>query len=112
MSDNGRMAVVGILLAAGRSQRYGADKRWQPLTDGTPMALRAAGALRAACDHVIVVLRSGDEDLALACRQAGSIAGLAAVFRRWRNEVPSIATDDDRRLVEEALARTDDGRDG
>lgn len=41
-----------------------------------------------------------------------AIAGLAAVFRRWRNEVPSIATDDDRRLVEEALARTDDGRDG
>ncbi len=41
-----------------------------------------------------------------------AIAGLAAVFRRWRNEVPSSATDDDRRLVEAALARTDDGRDG
>jgi cytochrome c-type biogenesis protein CcmH len=34
-----------------------------------------------------------------------AIAGLVAVFRRWRAEVPSVATDADRALVEEALAR-------
>ena len=33
-----------------------------------------------------------------------AIAGLAAVFRRWRNETPSVATDADRAIVEQALA--------
>lgn len=41
-----------------------------------------------------------------------AVAGLAAVFRRWRREVPSSATDDDRALVEQALARSHEAHDG
>ena len=33
-----------------------------------------------------------------------AMAGLVAVFRRWRNETPSVATDADRAIVEQALA--------
>ena len=35
-----------------------------------------------------------------------AVAGLVAVFRKWRNEVPVAASDDDRALVDDALART------
>ncbi len=56
--------IVGILLAAGSSRRFGADKRLHPLTDGTPMALASARHLAAACQRSIVVIRPGDEVLA------------------------------------------------
>ena len=55
--------VVGLLLAAGVGRRFGADKRWQALADGTPMALASAACLRAACDDVLAVLRPDDEAL-------------------------------------------------
>jgi len=56
--------IVGILLAAGRSRRFGADKRLHQLADGTPMALAAARRLAKACRRCIVVIRPGDEVLA------------------------------------------------
>ncbi|PKO39089.1 MAG: nucleotidyltransferase family protein [Betaproteobacteria bacterium HGW-Betaproteobacteria-6] len=56
--------IVGILLAAGSSRRFGADKRLQPLPDGTPMALAAARQLAAVCSRTVVVLRPGDQVLA------------------------------------------------
>ena len=34
-----------------------------------------------------------------------AVAGLVAVFRRWRHQTPAVATAADRSLVEEALAR-------
>ena len=34
-----------------------------------------------------------------------AVGGLVAVFRRWRNEAPGVATDADRSLVADALAR-------
>jgi len=56
--------IVGILLAAGSSQRFGADKRLHPLADGTPMALASARHLAAICSRTIVVLRPDDTALA------------------------------------------------
>ncbi|NTV71588.1 MAG: nucleotidyltransferase family protein [Azonexaceae bacterium] len=56
--------IVGILLAAGSSRRFGADKRLHPLPDGTPMAIASARHLAAACSRTIVVIRPGDTTLA------------------------------------------------
>jgi molybdenum cofactor cytidylyltransferase len=56
--------IVGILLAAGSSRRFGADKRLHPLADGTPMALASARHLAAACARTIVVIRPADTALA------------------------------------------------
>ena len=56
--------IVGILLAAGRSRRFGSDKRLQPLADDRPMALTAARNLAAVCPRTIVVIRPGDTALA------------------------------------------------
>ena len=62
---------TGVLLAAGRGRRFGADKRWQPMADGTPMAVAAADALAAAVDEVVVVLRPEDRALAELMRGRG-----------------------------------------
>ncbi|WP_310492907.1 nucleotidyltransferase family protein [Dechloromonas sp.] len=56
--------IVGILLAAGSSRRFGADKRLHPLPDGTPMALASARHLAASCSRTIVVIRPDDTALA------------------------------------------------
>ena len=48
--------IVGILLAAGQSRRFGGDKLLRPLDDGTPVALRSAEQLAAVVDRVIVVV--------------------------------------------------------
>jgi len=56
--------IVGILLAAGSSRRFGADKRLHPLPDGAPMALAAARHLAAVCARTIVVIRPDDTVLA------------------------------------------------
>jgi molybdenum cofactor cytidylyltransferase len=68
--------LVGILLAAGSSRRFGADKRLQPLADGTPMIVASARQLAAACSRSMVVIRP--EDTALAKLLAGE--GLATVL--------------------------------
>ena len=46
--------IVGLLLAAGHGRRFGGDKLLQPLADGTPVAVAAARALKAACADSIV----------------------------------------------------------
>lgn len=56
--------IIGILLAAGASRRFGADKLTQPLTDGTPLAVHACRNLQAGTDGVLAVLRPGAETLA------------------------------------------------
>lgn len=63
--------IVGILLAAGKSRRFGADKRWHPLADGTPMALAAALRLCAAVPSTVAVVRPEDDDLADQLAAAG-----------------------------------------
>jgi molybdenum cofactor cytidylyltransferase len=56
--------IVGILLAAGSSRRFGTDKRLHPLADGTPMALASARHLAAVCSRTMVVIRPEDTVLA------------------------------------------------
>lgn len=77
--------IVGILLAAGGSRRFGADKRLQPLADGTPMALASARHLARTCSRTVVVIRPDDAELAgllgaegmetVVCDQAGQGMG-------------------------------------
>lgn len=56
--------VVGILLAAGSSRRFGSNKLLAPLADGTPLAVAAASRLIAAVPGSIAVVRPGDDALA------------------------------------------------
>ena len=55
--------IVGVLLAAGASTRFGSDKLWAPLPDGTPVALASARALLAGTDRALVVLRPERSEL-------------------------------------------------
>jgi molybdenum cofactor cytidylyltransferase len=55
--------IVGILLAAGNSSRFGSDKLLHPLADGTPMAIAAARMLRTACTRCVSVLRPEQQQL-------------------------------------------------
>ena len=56
--------VVGVLLAAGSSRRFGSNKLLAPLADGTPLAVAAASRLIAAVPETIAVVRPGDTALA------------------------------------------------
>lgn len=61
---NAAGAVWGVLLAAGRSRRFGADKLLHPLADGTPIAVASARALRKVLPRTIAVVRHGHDILA------------------------------------------------
>lgn len=50
-------AIVGVLLAAGRSRRFGGDKLQHRLPDGRPIGVAAADSLRPACDRLLAVVR-------------------------------------------------------
>lgn len=54
----------GILLAAGRSTRFGSDKLLHPLADGTPIALASARAMVAAIPRVVAVVNQDNLGLA------------------------------------------------
>lgn len=56
--------VAGVLLAAGSSRRFGANKLLAPLADGTPVAVMAARRLIAAVPNALAVVRPGDDVLA------------------------------------------------
>ena len=56
--------IVGILLAAGGSSRFGSDKLLHPMADATPLGLVAARRLRPACDRALAVVRPGSDRLA------------------------------------------------
>jgi molybdenum cofactor cytidylyltransferase len=64
--------ICGILLAAGASKRFGADKLLHPLTGQTPVALAALANLRAAIPHVIAVVRPGAAILENLLSEAGA----------------------------------------
>ncbi|MEW5756824.1 MAG: nucleotidyltransferase family protein [Pseudomonadota bacterium] len=49
--------IAGLLLAAGRSTRFGGDKLLHPLGDGVPIAVTAARVLRAATDQSLAIVR-------------------------------------------------------
>lgn len=63
--------IAGILLAAGSSRRFGADKRLSQLEDGTPMVLASARNLAAICARTLVVIRPDDGEVALLLQEAG-----------------------------------------
>lgn len=56
--------MVGIVLAAGRSRRFGSDKLLHALPDGTPMVLASLNALRAVLPHTVAVIRKDNDALA------------------------------------------------
>lgn len=55
--------VVGILLAAGRSERFGRPKLLHPLPDGTPIGVAAARPLIRVLLESLAVVRPGDREL-------------------------------------------------
>ncbi|MFP4252524.1 MAG: NTP transferase domain-containing protein [Guyparkeria sp.] len=79
---------VGVVLAAGRAERFGSDKRWAELR-GEPLLAHALNAARAVCSRVLVVVESPDARLdellarlpaeAVICPRA--VEGLAASRR-------------------------------
>ncbi|WP_300455002.1 nucleotidyltransferase family protein [Accumulibacter sp.] len=115
LSDSG--AVVGVLLAGGRSTRFGADKLLQPLADGTPMALVAARRLIAVCPHTVSVLRSEQSalhrllrELAIDVRtdracELGIGSSLACAVRASRDAAGWLVALADMPFVDEATVR-------
>ncbi len=63
--------MLGILLAAGASSRFGADKLRHALPHGVMIAVQAARHLRAALPRVLAVVRPGQDELATALRAEG-----------------------------------------
>ena len=64
--------IVGILLAAGASRRFGSDKLTQSLPDGDLVAVRACRNLLAGTDSVLAVVRPGSERLAALLQAEGA----------------------------------------
>ena len=56
--------IVGVLLAAGSSSRFGTNKLLVPLANGMPLAVAAASRLIATVPESIAVVRPGDAALA------------------------------------------------
>lgn len=63
--------IAGILLAAGRSRRFGANKLIHPLADGTPMAVAAARHLIAVLPDTLAVVDAVDSEVAGLLRDEG-----------------------------------------
>jgi molybdenum cofactor cytidylyltransferase len=64
--------IVGVLLAAGRGERFGGDKLLAPLPDSTPIGVAACRQLVAALPDTIAVVRPGDVRLAELLRDCGA----------------------------------------
>jgi molybdenum cofactor cytidylyltransferase len=64
--------IVGILLAAGASSRFGARKLLHPLADETPMLLRSASNMAAALMRTVVIVAPGDAALVDLAMRAGA----------------------------------------
>ena len=64
--------IIGILLAAGSSKRFGSDKLMQTMADGQPVAVHACRSLLAGTDQVLAVVRPGSGVLADRLRAEGA----------------------------------------
>ena len=65
-------APTGILLAAGASRRFGADKLLASLPDGSIVGAASCRAMRAALERVVAVVRPADERLASILASSGA----------------------------------------
>lgn len=63
--------VVGVLLAAGGSRRFGSNKLLAPLADSTPLAVATARRLIAVLPESIAVVRRGDLELEALLKDQG-----------------------------------------
>ncbi len=64
--------IIGILLAAGASQRFGSNKLSQVMPNSKTVALQACQNLLAGTDRVIAVVRHGSEELTTQLQTAGA----------------------------------------
>jgi molybdenum cofactor cytidylyltransferase len=64
--------IIGILLAAGASRRFGADKLTHILSDGDQVAVHACRNLLSGTDGVLAVVRPGSEELAARLHAEGA----------------------------------------
>lgn len=64
--------VVGLLLAAGSSRRFGANKLLQPVAPDTCMAVQSCRTLRAGVERVIALIRPGQAELATLLEASGA----------------------------------------
>lgn len=64
--------ITGILLAAGASRRFGADKLTQALPNGEWVAVRACLNLMVGVDKVLAVVRPGNDELMAALQTVGA----------------------------------------
>jgi len=71
-------SIVGILLAAGASRRFGADKLAQRLPNGDLVAARACRNLLAGTDRVLAVVRPGSEELTALLQAEGAEVRICA----------------------------------
>ncbi len=96
--------VTGILLAGGRSSRFGRDKLAEPYL-GEPLLHRAARALAEVCAEVVVVVAPDAPDpvppAGVRCRVArdaregeGPLAGILAGLREVRTPLAVVAAAD------------------
>lgn len=66
-----RAMIAGILLAAGRSDRFDGDKLLHPLGDGMPLGVRAAVNLRLAIERCYAVVADRERPLVRLFEAAG-----------------------------------------
>jgi molybdenum cofactor cytidylyltransferase len=65
--------ITGILLAAGRSRRFGSDKRLASVSSGQPSLLVGSWqSLQAHCERTWVVLGPGDDELSRQLERLGA----------------------------------------
>jgi len=67
---NSPAGYCGVLLAAGRSRRFGADKLMNRLDNGTPVALASLRALQQVLPNTIAVVRPDNHELIDALKQS------------------------------------------
>ncbi len=64
MTERPRPRVAGILLAGGRSRRFGGDKRYL-VVDGEPLFVRPLRAMAEVADEIAIVIGPDEPELAL-----------------------------------------------
>ena len=90
--------LAGLLLAGGRSSRFGSDKALVEV-DGTTLLHRGAACLRAVCDGPVVVASGdgasrpgvGDRQVADRMAGAGPLSAIAAGLRDLAPDAPHAA---------------------